>query len=93
MAKFNQSIRFGLTSDLLKRIRAVAREQNVSVSELVRKAVESYLRGLSEWRRIVGKHAGKPNRANLLDTPLVIWNPGEKEFADEVLRTHFDEDR
>jgi hypothetical protein len=91
--KFTQSIRFGLTPEQLKRIRAEAQKQKISVSELLRIATENYLHGLSEWRRIVGKRAQKVNRAHLLDTPLVIWNPGEKEFADSVLRTHFEEDR
>ena len=42
MAKFTELIRFALTPGLFKRIRAEAQQQEISVSELIRRAVADY---------------------------------------------------
>jgi hypothetical protein len=83
MAKF---ILFGLTPQLFGQIRAHAKEQNISVSELVRKAVRYYLSG-SRLERI-GITDDAPKSASKF-----YWTQAEKEYADSVIQQHFDEDR
>jgi hypothetical protein len=83
MAKF---ILFGLTPQLFGQIRAHAKEQNISVSELVRKAVRYYLSG-SRLERI-GITDDVPKSASKF-----YWTQAEKEYADSVIQQHFDEDR
>lgn len=83
MAKF---ILFGLTPQLFGEIRAHAKEQKVSVSELVRKALRYYLSG-SRLERI-GMTDHMPKSASKF-----FWTQAEKEHADSVIQKHFDEDR
>jgi hypothetical protein len=82
-----------LTPGFFKRIRVEAQQQNISVSELVRRAVERYLGETNERRRILGSHADiDPKKLNLLTSPSVTWSP-EERFAHQVIQQHFDEDR
>jgi hypothetical protein len=83
MAKF---ILFGLTPQLFGEIRAHAKEQKISVSELVRKALRYYLSG-SRLERI-GMTSDMPKSASKF-----YWTQAEKEYADSVIERHFDEDR
>jgi hypothetical protein len=91
MAKLTKSIRFGLNTSLFERVRTEAKQRNISVSELIRQAIQRFLSEESQRRRILGVNADKPR--NLLNTPLAPWSPAERQFADEVLQRHFDEDR
>ena len=94
MAKFIKFIRFGLTTNLFERIRAEAQQQKISVSELIRHAVDRYLGESKERRRILGRHADiDPKKLNLLNSPLVAWTLAEEQFAHQVIQQHFDEDR
>jgi hypothetical protein len=93
MARFTKSIRFGLTPWQFRRIRAEANRQKVSVNELVRTAMERHLGGLI-WQRVEARQPeAKSKKHSLLDTPVVLWSPAEKEFAHRVLQQHFEEDR
>jgi Arc/MetJ-type ribon-helix-helix transcriptional regulator len=92
MTKLTASIRFGLTPELLDRIRTTAEKRRVSVSELIRAAVTRYLDQLDEdelfrqWR----------NRQTILSSlkiPVAILNPSEEERADKVMKQFRDEDR
>ena len=94
MANFTALVRFALTPALFKRIRAEAQQQKISVSELIRRAVERYLGESNERRRILGRHADlDPKKLDLLTSPLVAWSPAEEQFAHQVIQKHFDEDR
>jgi hypothetical protein len=94
MAKLTELIRFALTPDLFKRIRKEAQQQKITVSELIRRAIERYLGESSERRKILGRHADlDPKALNLLTSPLVAWSPAEEQFAHQVIQKHFDEDR
>ena len=84
MAKF---ILFGMTPQLFGQIRAHAKEQKISVSELVRKAVRYYLSG-SRLERIVTDTDNMPKSRSEF-----YWTQAEKEYADSVIQQHFDEDR
>ena len=79
MAKFTKSIRLALTPELLEKTRTAAQQHGDSISALVRTALEKYLT--------------KPKATSLLDEPVVLWSPAEKEYADKVLQEHFEEDR
>ena len=85
MAKY---ILLGFTTNLFDQIRAQAREQNVSVSELIHRAVRYYLSG-SRLEQI--------DKASTDDMPKstskFYWTQAEKEYADSVIQKHFDEDR
>jgi hypothetical protein len=85
MAKY---ILFGLTPQLFGQIRTHAKEQKISVSELVRKALRYYLSG----SRLV-----PISRTSTDDMPKsaseFFWTQAEKEYADSVIQKHFDEDR
>jgi hypothetical protein len=85
MAKF---ILFGLTPDLFSQIRAHAKEQKISVSELVRKAVRYYLSGSRLERIATTSTDDMPKSASTF-----YWTQAEKEYADSVIQQHFDEDR
>jgi hypothetical protein len=39
----SEFIRLGLTKDMLRRLRAISRQQRISVNKLIRNAVEQYL--------------------------------------------------
>jgi len=94
MAKLTELIRFALTPELFRRIHKEAQQQKISVSELVRRAVERYLRESNERRRILGRHADiDPKKLNSLNSPLVAWTATEEQFAHQVIQRHFDEDR
>src|ERR1700693_696437 len=94
MAKLTELIRFALTPELFRRIHKEAQQQKISVSELVRRAVERYLRESNERRRILGRHADiDPKKLNSLNSPLVAWTATEEQFAHQVIQRHCDEDR
>jgi hypothetical protein len=81
-------IQFSLTPALLGEIRAHAKEQNISVPELFRRAIRYYLSG-SRLQQI--------GKTSIDDMPKsaskFFWTQAEKEYADSVLQKHFDEDR
>jgi hypothetical protein len=52
MPKMTKSIRFGLTPELLGKIRSAARLHKLSISTLMRNAVERYLAELNTSRFI-----------------------------------------
>ncbi|HEY1468062.1 MAG TPA: hypothetical protein VGF61_03385 [Candidatus Acidoferrum sp.] len=85
MGKFTKSVRFGLTPWLLRRLRIQARQQDVSVSELVRTAVEKHL-GELIWQ---GVEAPQPEtklpKPSLLDTPVAQWTREEEETAHRAM--------
>jgi hypothetical protein len=85
MAKF---IQFSLTPALFVQIRAKAKQQNLSVSELVRKAIRYYLSGSRLERIGVTSTDDMPK-----STSKFYWTQAEKEYADSVIQQHFDEDR
>jgi hypothetical protein len=85
MAKF---VMLGFTPNLFGQIRAHAKEQNISVAELVRRAVKYYLSG-SRLEQI-----GEISTDNMpKSASKFFWTQAEKEYADSVLLKHFDEDR
>ena len=85
MAKFTKSIRFGLTPWLWRRLRTQAQEQKVSVSELVRTAVEKHL-GELIWQRVEARQPeAKQPKPSLLDTPVVHWTREEEEAAHRAM--------
>jgi hypothetical protein len=81
MAKIIQLI---VTSGLLDEIRAAAKQNKISVIELVRAAIHHHLIELNKR---------KPEVINLVDVPVVRWSRAEQEYADSVIRMHFEEDR
>jgi Ribbon-helix-helix protein, copG family len=89
--KLTKFIRFALTPSLFDHVRQEAKQRNISVSELIRRALWRYLSEERQRRRILGVHADHPR--SLLATPLVNWTPEEERFANEVIQRHFDEDR
>jgi hypothetical protein len=92
MAKITKSIRLGLTPNLLEEARTGARQQKISVNALIRAALQQYLNELNQ-KRVESSRAEKPKGIRLLDMPLVSWTQAEKEFADRVIKKHFEEDR
>jgi hypothetical protein len=95
MAKFTKRIQFGLTPWLWRRRREEAQQQKVSVNKLVRTALALGKHLEANWS---GKGRGRQPEAksrepSLLDTPVVLWSPAEKDLADQVIQKHFDEDR
>jgi hypothetical protein len=92
MAKISKSIRLGLTPNLLEGARTEARQQKVSVNALIRAALQQYLNELNQ-KRVESSRAEKPKGMRLVDVPLVSWTQAEKEFADRVIKQHFEEDR
>ena len=92
MARITERTRLGLR--LVKRIRAEAKLQKTSVIRFVRTAIERYLDELAKQKIAANNTAGKPKQVSLiLETSVVLWTQAEKEFADEVIQRHFDEDR
>ena len=89
--KLTKFIRFGLTASLFERVGQEAKQRKLSVSELVRQALERFLNEEKQRRRILGVQVDQPR--SLLHTPLVHWSPAEEQFAHEVIQRHFDEDR
>lgn len=90
MAKIIQLI---VASDLLDQIRASAKQNKISVAQWVRAAIHRHLielNKLNEWNKA---NKRKTQIINLLDVPVVSWSRAEQEFADSVIRQHFDEDR
>jgi hypothetical protein len=81
-------ILLGFTPNLFGQIRAHAKKQNISVTELIRRAVRYYLSG----SRLV-----PIGRTSTDDMPKsaseFYWTQAEKEYADSVIQQHFDEDR
>jgi hypothetical protein len=88
MAKMTKSIRFGLTPALLGDIRDAAKVHKLSISSLIRSAIERYLAELSTSRFIEPRP-----RTSRLDIPVVFWTQAEQEYADEVMRIFREEDR
>ena len=92
MARITERIR--LVLKLVKRIEAEAKSQKTSVTRFVRTAIERYLDELAKQKIAAKDTAGKPKEVSLiLETPVALWTEAEKEFADEVIQQHFDEDR
>lgn len=86
-----ERIRLGLM--LFRRIRAEAKLQKTSVTRFVHTAIERYLDELAK-QKIAAKDTGKLKEVSLiLETSVALWTQAEKEFADEVIQRHFDEDR
>jgi hypothetical protein len=82
------------SGELFRRIRKEAQQQKISVSELIRRAIERYLGESGERRKILGRHADiDPKKFNLLTSPLVAWTASEEQYAHQVIQRHFDEDR
>ena len=92
MAKFSKSVRFGLTPWLWQRLRLQAQESKVSVSELVRTAVEKHL-GELIWRKVEARQAeaGLP-KSSLLPTPVVRWTPEEEQAAHRAMQLFVNHD-
>jgi len=92
MAKFTKSLRFGLTPWLWRRLRVQARQQRVSVSALVRTAVEKHL-GELIWQRVGGQQA-EPElpKWGLLHTPVVRWTPEEEQAAKRAMQLFINHD-
>ena len=92
MARITERIRLCLM--LVKRIRAEAKFQKISVNQFVRAAVERYLEELAK-QKIAAKDTGDNLKevSLILETSVVLWTQAEKEFADKVIQQHFDEDR
>jgi hypothetical protein len=88
MAKMTKSIRFGLTPELLGKIRNAAKLHKLSISALMRSAIERYLAELSTPRFIEPQP-----RTSRLNIPIVFWTQAEQEYADEVMRIFREEDR
>jgi hypothetical protein len=84
MAKIIQLI---VTSGLLDEIRAAAKQNKISVIGLVRAAIHRHLIELNKLNK------RKPEIFNLVDLPVVRWSRAEQEYADRVIRQHFEEDR
>lgn len=92
MARITERIRLALK--LVKRIRAEAKLQKTSVTRFVRTAIERYLDELPKQKIAAKDTTGKPKQVSLiLETSVALWTQAEKEFADEVIQRHFDEDR
>jgi len=86
LVKFTKRIQFALTPWLAKRIRKEARQQKVSLSELVRTAVEKHL-GELVWHRVEARQPeAKSRKPSLLDTPVVLWTPEEEETAHRAMQ-------
>ena len=92
MANITKSIRLGLTPNLLQETRTEAIRQKVSVNALIRAALRWYLNELNQ-KRVGSTSAEKRKVVRLVGVPLVSWTQAEKEFADSVIKKHFDEDR
>jgi hypothetical protein len=92
MTKFTKSFRFSLTPWLWRRLRTEAQEQKVSVSELVRTAVEKHLGELA-WQRIDARQPeSKPQKLSLLDTPVAHWTREEEEAANRAMQLFLNHD-
>jgi len=61
-----------LTPELLEKTQIAAQQRGDSISALVRTALEKYLT--------------KPKTTSLLDEPVVLWSPAEKDYADKALK-------
>jgi hypothetical protein len=92
MAKLSKSISLALTSWLFTRIRTEAQRQHVSMSALIRTAMEKYLQDLI-WKRIEAIGAEKLPKTPTLEPLFVFRTQAEKEYAEKVIQQHFDEDR
>jgi post-segregation antitoxin (ccd killing protein) len=89
MAKMTKSIRFGLTPELLGEIRNAAKLHKLSISALIRSAIERYLAELRTSRFVEQPHP----RTSRLEMPVVFWTQAEQEYADGVMRIFREEDR
>jgi hypothetical protein len=92
MAKFTKSVRFGLTPWLWRRLRVQAQEQRVSVSELVRTAVEKHL-GELIWQRVETRQAeANLPKPSVVGTPVVRWTPEEEQTAHRAMQLFINHD-
>jgi hypothetical protein len=80
-------ILLGFTPNLFGQIRAHAKEQNLSVVELIHRAVRYYLSS-SRLEKIGTSTDDMPESGSKF-----FWTQAEKEYARRVLQRHFDEDR
>ncbi len=90
MAKITKSIRLGLTPELLEQIRTEAKRQKVSVNALIRNTLK---KDLTESNQQRFSEPAEPKLIRLVDVPVVQWSQAEQEYADKVIKEHFDEDR
>jgi len=92
MVKFSKSVRFGLTPWLWRRLRTQAQNQKVSVSELVRTAVEKHLDVLI-WQTVEPR---KPEvtlpKPSLLNIPVTSWTREEEEAAHRAMQLFINHD-
>jgi|SoimicMinimDraft_4_1059732.scaffolds.fasta_scaffold133474_1 hypothetical protein len=92
MAKFTKSVRFGLAPWLWRRLRIQAQEQEVSVSELVRAAVEKHLGELTLQKVEARQAEVKLPKPSLLHTPVVRWTPEEEQAAHRAMQLFINHD-
>jgi hypothetical protein len=80
-------ILLGFTPAMFSEIRAQAKAQKLSVTELIRRAVQYYLSG---------SRLALISRTSTDDMPKsaseFFWTQAEKEYADSVIQKHFDDD-
>ena len=91
MAKFTKSVQVSLTPEMFAKIRAEAERHNVSVSALIRDAIQ-HRHDMEAVRFAIDLVPRRKSSVSLLDTPLVP--PTESlQLADEVMRVFREEDR
>ena len=92
MARFSKSVRFGLTPWLWRRLRIQANEQKVSVSELVRTAVEKHL-GELIWQKVEAQQSDAMlPKPSVLDIPVARWTPEEEQAAHRAMQLFINHD-
>jgi hypothetical protein len=78
---------------LLDQIRASAKQNKISVGQWVRAAIHNHLIELNNLNKWNKANKQKPEIINLVDVPVARWSRAEQEYADSVIRQHFEEDR
>jgi hypothetical protein len=66
------------------------KQHKISVIELVRAAIQRHLIELNKLNSVSKQEL---EIINLVDVPVVRWSRAEQEYADSVIRQHFEEDR
>jgi hypothetical protein len=85
-------ILLSLGPTLYKDMRSVAKRRHVSVSTLIRIAVNRYLLASTE-ARLAATPDPRTNPHSLSNQPLVNWIAAERMLADQALQIHFEADR